>query len=92
MVVAMENMESFDTPFGKARWAGGEINGSNHMAKLDTVPITRIMNGQLDFEWVEQPKLGNRLMPPPHRGGIIRAKKTFLLTLEDNLKDKTSPS
>ena len=56
VVVGMENMESFDTPWGKARWAGEEINGSNHMAKLDTVPITRIMNGQIEFEWVEQPK------------------------------------
>ena len=56
VVVAMENMESFDTPWGKARWAGEEINGNNHMAKLDTVPITRIMNGQIEFEWVEQPK------------------------------------
>ena len=54
VVVALENMESFDTPWGRAKWSGKEINGSNHMAKLEKVPLSRIMGGRVEFEWLER--------------------------------------
>ena len=54
VVEAMEKMANFDTPLGKADWAGKEINGSNHMLKLKKVPLTRIMNGKFEFMWLER--------------------------------------
>lgn len=54
VVDAMEKMVNFDTPLGKADWAGKEINGGNHMLKLKRVPLTRIMNGKFEFEWLER--------------------------------------
>jgi branched-chain amino acid transport system substrate-binding protein len=54
VVYAMESMTSFETPWGKAKWAGQEINGGNHMAKMDKVALTRIMNGKFEFEWLER--------------------------------------
>lgn len=54
VVDAMERMKDFDTPLGKANWSGKEINGSNHMAKLIKVPLTRIINGKMEFVWLER--------------------------------------
>lgn len=54
VVAAMEKMTDFDTPLGKADWAGKEINGGNHMLKLKKVPLTRIMNGKFEFQWLER--------------------------------------
>ena len=54
VVEAMEKMTDFDTPLGKADWAGKEINGGNHMLKLKKVPLTRIMNGKFEFQWLER--------------------------------------
>jgi branched-chain amino acid transport system substrate-binding protein len=54
VVDAMEGMKDFDTPLGKANWSGKEINGSNHMAKLNKVPLTRLMNGKIEFEWLDR--------------------------------------
>jgi branched-chain amino acid transport system substrate-binding protein len=53
VLAALESMESFDTPWGKATWGGEELGGLNHMGKNENVPMTRIVNGQVQFEWLK---------------------------------------
>ena len=54
VVVALENMTSYDTPWGKASWSGEDLGGINHMGKLENIPLSRIMNGNVEFEFIKR--------------------------------------
>ena len=49
VVAALENMKSIDTIFGQGRMAGQDIFGINH-AIFRPIPLSRIMNGKIEFE------------------------------------------
>jgi hypothetical protein len=49
VVEALENMKSIDTIFGQGRMAGQDIFGINH-AIFRPIPLSRIMNGKIEFE------------------------------------------
>ncbi|MBA7575270.1 hypothetical protein ES708_17091 [subsurface metagenome] len=54
VLAALENMTSYDTPWGKATWSGEDLGGLNHMGMLENVPLSRIMNGQVEFEFLKR--------------------------------------
>jgi ABC-type branched-subunit amino acid transport system substrate-binding protein len=54
VVVALENMTSYDTPWGKASWSGEDLGGINHMGKLENIPLSKIMNGNVEFEFIKR--------------------------------------
>jgi ABC-type branched-subunit amino acid transport system substrate-binding protein len=54
VVAAIENMESYDTPWGKGTWGGEDLGGLNHMGKPDNISISKIMNGKVEFEFVKR--------------------------------------
>ena len=53
VVAAMESMKSVDTPYGPATWSGEDLGGINHMIKMENLPLSRIMNGKIEFEFVK---------------------------------------
>ncbi|MGD0915170.1 MAG: ABC transporter substrate-binding protein [Thermodesulfobacteriota bacterium] len=53
VVAALENMKSIDTIFGQGKMAGQDIFGINH-AIFRPVPLSRIMNGKIEFELLEK--------------------------------------
>ncbi|MBN1627818.1 MAG: ABC transporter substrate-binding protein, partial [Deltaproteobacteria bacterium] len=55
VVEAFEKMTSVKHIWGgTAQWSGKDLGGSNHMIKLDNVPLVRIMNGKFEFEWLKR--------------------------------------
>ena len=54
VVTALESMKSVETPWGKGTWSGEDLGGINHMLKLENVPISKIMNGKVDLEFVKR--------------------------------------
>jgi ABC-type branched-subunit amino acid transport system substrate-binding protein len=49
---ALENMNNLEIPWGKGIWSGEDLGGLKHMLKLEKVPMSLIMNGKIQFEWV----------------------------------------
>ena len=55
VMAALESMKSVDTPWGKGTWAGEDLGGGiNHMLKPENIPITKVMNGKVDLEFVKR--------------------------------------
>jgi hypothetical protein len=55
VVEAFEKMTSVKHIWGgTAKWSGKELGGSNHMIKLDNVPLVHIMNGEFEFQWLKR--------------------------------------
>jgi branched-chain amino acid transport system substrate-binding protein len=48
---AFETMGSVDSVWGGAKWSGQDLGFTNHMIKLDRVPISTIMKGKVTFEF-----------------------------------------
>jgi hypothetical protein len=53
VATTLENMKSIDTIYGPGRMGGQEIFGINHVIRRAT-PISRIMNGKVEFEFFEK--------------------------------------
>ena len=53
VATTFENMKSIDTIYGPGRMGGQEIFGINHVIRRAT-PISRIMNGKVEFDFFEQ--------------------------------------
>ena len=51
---AIEAMTRVDSVWGEAVWAGEDLGGLNHMLKVQKVPVSRIMNGKITFEFVSR--------------------------------------
>ena len=49
---ALESMDGLEIPWGKAVWRGQELGVLNHLLKLEKVPISWIMKGKVQFEFV----------------------------------------
>ena len=53
VAVAMESLTTVETPWGKAKWAGKDLGFIDHMIKLENVPLSRIVNGKVEFEFLK---------------------------------------
>jgi branched-chain amino acid transport system substrate-binding protein len=53
VVAALENMKSIDTIYGKGTMGGEDIFGINHVVR-GPIPLSRIMNGKVEFEFFEK--------------------------------------
>ena len=51
---ALEKMDTIDTPWGRGIMTGEDLGGLKHMIKLEKVPMSWIMNGKIQFEWVSR--------------------------------------
>jgi branched-chain amino acid transport system substrate-binding protein len=53
VVAAFEKMKGIDTIYGQGRMGGEDIFGINHVVR-GPIPLSRIMNGKVEFEFFEQ--------------------------------------
>jgi hypothetical protein len=53
VVATMENMKSIDTIYGPGRMSGQDLFGINHVIYRPPM-ISRIMNGNIEFEFVKE--------------------------------------
>ncbi len=50
---ALEGMKTVKTAWGEGAWAGEDVGVLNHLIKMKNVPLTRIMNGKLEFDYLK---------------------------------------
>jgi len=50
---ALEGMKTVQTAWGEGAWAGEDVGVLNHLIKMKNVPLTRIMDGKLEFDYLK---------------------------------------
>jgi branched-chain amino acid transport system substrate-binding protein len=50
---ALEGMDTVQIAWGQGTWAGEDVGVLNHLVKMTDIPLTRIMNGKLEFSYLK---------------------------------------
>jgi branched-chain amino acid transport system substrate-binding protein len=54
VVAAMEGLKSVNSPWGKGVWRGEDLGGLNHMLMIVDAPLSRIVNGKVEYELLKR--------------------------------------